>query len=71
MNVYQSPLLNFLYVFIVVNISLYVFIFYTMYGQIETSLTAGFIFFLTLRMFIQTTQLNLLYNYLNNKIKHI
>jgi hypothetical protein len=70
MNVYQSTQLNFLYVFIVVNISWNVSIFNTIYDPIETGLIAGFIFFLTIRMFIQTAQLNLIYNYLN-KIKHI
>ena len=67
MNVYQSTLANFLDVFIVPATSLYIFIIFKNICTIETSLLAGFLFFLTARNFIQIKPLNMLYNNLNNK----
>lgn len=68
MNVYQSTLVNFLYVFIVTTISLYIFIIFKNLCTIETGFIAGFLFFQTARNFIQIKTLNMLYNNLNNKI---
>ena len=68
MYVYQSTLVNFLYVFIAATTSLYIFIFYRNLGTFETSFIAGFLFFLTVRKFIQIKHLNPLYNNLNKKI---
>lgn len=68
MNVYQSILINILYVFIAVNISLCLVIYYNIYDLLETSFIAGFLFLLINRIFIQIERLNTLYNNLNYKI---
>lgn len=68
MDVYQSPDVKFLYVFITSNISLIYFIYFDISDPFETSLIAGFLFFLISQFFIQFKRLNTGYNKLNYKI---